>query len=549
MISHQTPAPSPLITQPPTPLLPQISHMAFCLNPTKTVSFPHNPTSPDLPRPVWITSPQLPAWPTRTRNVFECSVTNAGESHPPSKDSPSAAEPPGSAEPDRDRLGRINLEEGTSPPFGKIYNMSEIELQALKEYLNDMLSKGFICPSISATGTPVLFTKKKDGSLQLCVDYWGPNKVTKKNQYPLPLIGDLVNHLCSAKIYTKIDLCSGFINNYSRITKPLNQLMQKDTPWDWDSKCQSIFLLLKKAFTSAPVLHHFDPSLPVVLECDASDYAIARILSQSDSGGKDLHSVIFYTCSMIPTELNYNIYDKELLTIVEAFHQWQAYLEESPHCIQVYSNHNNLQYFMTTKQLSHCQAQWSEALLEVSPFYANKGFNPNSPYPSRTSPPTLPMKLPKTSNPFTSSSTIRQTLPIEPTPNMLMPDATLPPVTTHPPKPHTSSINPPNPQKTPNAPPNFCPCPAPILANSDASPANSDGPLANFGAFPAATDTYPGPPEPREPSPLFPIFATHHQLNTLVPPTYSGVSRQPQDNPHSPMIPSMYQHGPILDHN
>ncbi|KAH0583203.1 hypothetical protein H2248_011087 [Termitomyces sp. 'cryptogamus'] len=80
------------------------------------------------------------------------------------------------------------------------------------------------------------------------------------------------------------------------------------------------------------------------------------------------------------------------------------------------------------------------------------------------------------------------------------------------------------PKGTPNAPPNFRPCPAPTSANSDASPANSDGPLANFGACPAATDTYPGPPEPREPPPLFPIFATHHQLNTLVPPTYFGVS-------------------------
>ncbi|KAG5734779.1 hypothetical protein E4T56_gene668 [Termitomyces sp. T112] len=71
-------------------------------------------------------------------------------------------------------------------------------------------------------------------------------------------------------------------------------IKEKDTPWDWDSKCQSIFLLLKKAFTSTPVLCHFDPSLPIVLKCDASDYAIAGILSQSDLGGKDLHPVTFY---------------------------------------------------------------------------------------------------------------------------------------------------------------------------------------------------------------------------------------------------------------
>ncbi|KAG5335387.1 hypothetical protein C0989_001267 [Termitomyces sp. Mn162] len=143
-------------------------------------------------------------------------------------------------------------------------------------------------------------------------------------------------------------------------------------------------------------------------------------------------------------------------------------------------------------------------------------------------------------------------------------------VTTHPLNPRTSPINPPNPQKTPNAPPNFRLCPVPISANSDASPANSnaspansnaspansdaspansDGPLANFGAFPAATDTYPGSPKPREPPPLFLIFATHHQLNTLVPPTYSGVSRQPRGDPHSPMIPSTYQRSLILDRN
>ncbi|KAG5718731.1 hypothetical protein E4T56_gene2681 [Termitomyces sp. T112] len=107
---------------------------------------------------------------------------------------------------------KIDLKEGTSPLFGKIYNMSKIELQALKEYLDDMLGKGFICLSISAASALVLFAKKKDRSLRLCVDYWGLNKVIKKNQYPLPLIGDLVDHLCSAKIYTKIDLCSGYNN-------------------------------------------------------------------------------------------------------------------------------------------------------------------------------------------------------------------------------------------------------------------------------------------------------------------------------------------------
>ncbi|KAG5721926.1 hypothetical protein E4T56_gene18420 [Termitomyces sp. T112] len=91
--------------------------------------------------------------------------------------------------------------------------------------------------------------------------------------------------------------------------------------------------------------------------------------------------------------------------------------------------------------------------------------------------------------------------------------------------------------------------PRAYFANSDASPANSDSPLANFDTFPAATDTYPGSPEPQEPPPLFPIFATHHQLNTLVPPTHSGVSQQPRGDPRSQMIPSTYQRSLILDRN
>ncbi|KAG5735107.1 hypothetical protein E4T56_gene20485 [Termitomyces sp. T112] len=81
---------------------------------------------------------------------------------------------------------KINLEEGALPLLGKIYNMSKIELWVLKEYLDNMLGKGFICPLISTAGAPVLFAKKKDGSLRLCVDYWGLNKVTKQNWYPLP---------------------------------------------------------------------------------------------------------------------------------------------------------------------------------------------------------------------------------------------------------------------------------------------------------------------------------------------------------------------------
>lgn len=76
-------------------------------------------------------------------------------------------------------------------PFGPIYNLSEKELEALREYLDENLKKGFIRPSESPAGAPILFVKKKDGSLRMCVDYRGINKITIKNRYPLPLIAEL----------------------------------------------------------------------------------------------------------------------------------------------------------------------------------------------------------------------------------------------------------------------------------------------------------------------------------------------------------------------
>lgn len=83
---------------------------------------------------------------------------------------------------------KIPLKEGAEPPFGPLYGMSREELIVLKEYVEDNLEKGFIRASSSPAGSPVLFVKKADGSLRLCVDYRGINALTIKNRYPLPLI-------------------------------------------------------------------------------------------------------------------------------------------------------------------------------------------------------------------------------------------------------------------------------------------------------------------------------------------------------------------------
>jgi hypothetical protein len=107
---------------------------------------------------------------------------------------------------------KIETIDGQLPPHGRIYNMAQVELDALKSYIDKMLGKGFIRTSNSPIGAPVLFVKKKNGTLRLCVDYRALNKITIKNRYPLPLSGDLMDHLSQAKLYTKIDLRVGYNN-------------------------------------------------------------------------------------------------------------------------------------------------------------------------------------------------------------------------------------------------------------------------------------------------------------------------------------------------
>jgi len=101
---------------------------------------------------------------------------------------------------------KINLEEGTSPPLGTLYSLSPVELSALWTFIDENLNTGFIHPTTSSHTAPVLFVKKKDGSLRLCIDFRGLNKITKKDHYPLPLISDLLDSPSRAKIYSKIDL-------------------------------------------------------------------------------------------------------------------------------------------------------------------------------------------------------------------------------------------------------------------------------------------------------------------------------------------------------
>jgi len=399
---------------------------------------------------------------------------------------------------------RIDLEKDSHPPVGTIYLLSKFEQETLKEFIDKNLTNGFIRSTSLPHGAPVLFVKKKDGSLWLCVDFHDLNKITKKDQYPLPLISDLLDSPCKARIYTKIDLqhayhlvritegdewktafwtCYGtfkwsvmpfgltnapaafqrfmndvfsnlldvcvvvylddiliysnditqhqkhvkevlkrlqkaglyakaekcefhsdsveylgyvlsssgltmsnakvktiqewpeskkvkniqsflgfanfyrhFIFNYSDMVILLTRLTRKDTPWNFDENCRKAFNTLKQAFTSASILTHWVPDAQLVVETNASDYALAAILSIVTKDN-EIHPIAFHSRTFSAPELNYDVHDKELLAIFEAFKMWRHYLEGSTSPIDVVTDHKNLEYFSTTKVLTRQQAR------------------------------------------------------------------------------------------------------------------------------------------------------------------------------------------------
>ena len=402
--------------------------------------------------------------------------------------------------------------EGKAPTWDPLYSMSANELKVLKAYIKKMVDKGFIRASSSSVASPVLFAKKPDRRLRFCVDYQTLNAITIKNCYPLPLVKETLEHVCRAKIFSKIDIiapfnklrikegeewktafrtqyglykylvmpfglangpssfqnyinnvlhgmldvfCTAYIDNiliYSNSKKEHQEHVRKvlkalrkaglqadidkcefyvtkmnylglvitsngiridlhkvsavqqwststcvqdvqsfigfadfyrrfihgflsmvafmiatvkknarKSNFKWTNACQKVFELLKQHFTTALILAHFNYKGECIVETDASDDVSAGVLSQY-SDDRKLHPVAFFSQKHSPRDINYKIYDKKLLAIIKAFEEWQSMLERVGLLIKILTDHRNLQYFMTTKQLSRCQARWSEYL-------------------------------------------------------------------------------------------------------------------------------------------------------------------------------------------
>ena len=111
----------------------------------------------------------------------------------------------------------------------------------------------------------------------------------------------------------------------------------------------------------APILRHFDPDLPTILEADASDFVLEAVVSQKGPDGK-IHLIAFHSQKFNPTEMNYEIYDKEMLAIVESLEHYRHYFEGLGQQIMVYSDYHNLLWFMETKIYNRRQARWAEKL-------------------------------------------------------------------------------------------------------------------------------------------------------------------------------------------
>ncbi|GJT11056.1 putative reverse transcriptase domain-containing protein [Tanacetum coccineum] len=187
---------------------------------------------------------------------------------------------------------RIELIPGATPVAKSPYRLAPSELEELSGQLKELQDKGFIRPSSSPWGAPVLFVKKKDGSFRMCIDYRELNKLTVKNRYPLPRIDDLFDQLQGSQFFSKIDLRSGyhqlrvheddipktafrtryghfeftvmpfglagyyrrFIESFSKIAKSLTILTQKCKTFDWGEEQELAFQTLKDKLCNAPIL-------------------------------------------------------------------------------------------------------------------------------------------------------------------------------------------------------------------------------------------------------------------------------------------------------
>jgi len=148
-----------------------------------------------------------------------------------------------------------------------------------------------------------------------------------------------------------------FIENFAKMLKLLSNLTKKDCTWNWGIEQQNAFEMLKKAFTTAPILRIPNDKDLFKLSTDASNFARDIVLSQKDMQTNLWHPVAFFSKSLDVHERNYEIYNKELLAVIWGLEEYRHYLEGHPHKIEIWLDHQNLTYFRTAQKLTRRQAR------------------------------------------------------------------------------------------------------------------------------------------------------------------------------------------------
>ncbi|GJU90510.1 putative reverse transcriptase domain-containing protein [Tanacetum coccineum] len=254
---------------------------------------------------------------------------------------------------------QINFIPGAAPVARAPYRLAPSEMKELSKQLKELSNKGFIRPSSSPGGAPVLFVKKKDGSFQMCIDYRELNKLTVKNCYPLPRIDDLFDQLQGSSVYLKIDLRSGYhqLRNKQEHEEHLKlnlELLKKEELYAKFSKCEfwipkgdkqeAAFQLLKQKLCSAPILALPEGSEDFIAYCDASINDLDVVLMQRDK-------VIAYASRQLKIhKKNYTTHDLELGAVVFALKIWRHYLNGTK-CM-VFTDHKSLQHILNQKELN-----------------------------------------------------------------------------------------------------------------------------------------------------------------------------------------------------
>jgi hypothetical protein len=159
------------------------------------------------------------------------------------------------------------------------------------------------------------------------------------------------------------------IRKYAKLTTLISDLLKKaetsrkskQLKWEWTRDAELAFRKLNRTFTDFPIVNHFDPAKPIILQTDARGFAIAGILNQYDGFGI-VRMVCLYSRKCTGAEQNYNTYDRELLVIVETMNQWLHYLEGPNHKVFIQCDHKNHKYFQTSNVVSWWQAGWAEIL-------------------------------------------------------------------------------------------------------------------------------------------------------------------------------------------